>query len=357
MAVWSSPPAAEIGLVGPGSSVSARAVQSELSGCHHCPVTARAGSRNVLASAPSTPSRACRVAAEPCMSSFSTDHTAWPPSQRAFASWQTLNDEPGRSGRRFSRAERRGSARICVASAAAGASDGASFYQTEDLAVGSRREEEDLTSIERSRREEEIDDDDDEGCRVPDDDDITARLENFIEQTIFNCRFLTILAIVGSLAGSLLCFLQGSYYVSHAVSTWAATLLSTRKTHIIIYTLIEAVDVYLMGTVMLIFGCGLHGLFISKTPDGPPVHGEFGILSSSLFGMFRLMSKPSWVKIHSLEEMKTKLGHVIVMILLVGLFEKAKRVPVRSGADLLCLAASICLSSASLFLLSRIAHR
>lgn len=225
----------------------------------------------------------------------------------------------------------------------------------------SSREEEDLRSLERSSMrgdsDSSYDDDVDEGCVIPDDEDITARMENFVEQTIFNCRFLTILAIVGSLAGSLLCFLQGSYFVSHAVKAWAGTLLSTRKTHLIIFALIEAVDVYLMGTVMLIFGCGLHGLFISKTPGDPPVHGDFGVLGSSLFGMFRLATKPSWVRIHSLEEMKTKLGHVIVMILLVGLFEKAKRVPIRSGADLLCLAASICLSSGSLFLLSRMAHR
>jgi hypothetical protein len=40
-----------------------------------------------------------------------------------------------------------------------------------------------------------------------------ARAEDGIERTIFNFRFLTLLAIGGSLAGSLLCFLKGCGYV------------------------------------------------------------------------------------------------------------------------------------------------
>ncbi|KAL0379867.1 UNVERIFIED_CONTAM: hypothetical protein Sangu_0051000 [Sesamum angustifolium] len=52
--------------------------------------------------------------------------------------------------------------------------------------------------------------------------------------------------------------------------------------------LVEAIDVYLAGTVMLIFGMGLYGLFISNvTPDVPP-STDRALKGSSLFGMFAL---------------------------------------------------------------------
>lgn len=45
---------------------------------------------------------------------------------------------------------------------------------------------------------------------------------------------------------------------------------------------------YLAGTVMLIFGMGLYGLFISNvSPDVPPTVDR-ALKGSSLFGMFAL---------------------------------------------------------------------
>eukprot|EP00897_Mesotaenium_endlicherianum_P000712 jgi/Mesen1/10641/ME000894S10204 len=148
------------------------------------------------------------------------------------------------------------------------------------------------------------------------------------------------MAVAGSHAGSVLCFLQGCYLVALATGEYFATLALSHAVHggAFIFSLIEAIDVYLMGTVPLIFGMGLHNLFISAHPSNPPMYQQRGILASSLFGMFRLVQRPSWVKITSLGEMKTKLGHVIVMILLVGMFKEAKKVTVTSGVDLVAFA-------------------
>jgi uncharacterized membrane protein YqhA len=60
--------------------------------------------------------------------------------------------------------------------------------------------------------------------------------------------------------------------------------------------------------------------------------------------------------IGSLDELKTKLGHVIVMILLVKMFEKSKRVLITSSIDLLGYSLSIFLSSTSLYVLHRLHH-
>lgn len=50
----------------------------------------------------------------------------------------------------------------------------------------------------------------------------------------------------------------------------------------------SSADVYLAGTVMLIFGMGLYGLFISNTPPGVPADVDRALKGSSLFGMFAL---------------------------------------------------------------------
>lgn len=67
-----------------------------------------------------------------------------------------------------------------------------------------------------------------------------------------------------------------------------------------------------------------------------------------------MQERPKWLEIRSLDELKTKLGHVIVMILLVGMFEKSKKVPVNSGVDFLCFAAAILMAAGCLFLLSKL---
>lgn len=66
---------------------------------------------------------------------------------------------------------------------------------------------------------------------------------------------------------------------------------------------------------------------------------------------YGLQERPRWMKISSLDELKTKVGHVIVMILLVKMFERSKMVTIATGMDLLSYSVSIFLSSASLYIL------
>jgi uncharacterized membrane protein YqhA len=69
-----------------------------------------------------------------------------------------------------------------------------------------------------------------------------------------------------------------------------------------------------------------------------------------------LQERPKWMKITSLDELKTKVGHVIVMILLVKMFERSKMVKITTGLDLLSYSVCIFLSSASLYILHNL-HR
>ncbi|XP_006658910.2 uncharacterized protein LOC102714663 [Oryza brachyantha] len=184
----------------------------------------------------------------------------------------------------------------------------------------------------------------------------STAVETTVERVIFDFRFLALLAVAGSLAGSLLCFLNGCVYIKEAYSVYWTGCLKGVHTGQMVLKVVEAIDVYLAGTVMLIFGMGLYGLFISNTSTDVPSESDRALQGSSLFGMFALKERPKWMKITSLDELKTKVGHVIVMILLVKMFERSKMVKITTGLDLLSYSVCIFLSSASLYILHNL-HR
>lgn len=172
--------------------------------------------------------------------------------------------------------------------------------------------------------------------------------EEHIEKAIYGCRFMTFLGVLGSLVGSFLCFIKGC---THVVSSFMEYFVNRGK---VILLLVQAIDVYLLGTVMLVFGMGLYELFVSNLDSSKSLSGEKTPYRSNLFGLFTLKERPKWLDIKTVNELKTKLGHVIVMILLIGLFDKSKKAVIHSPFDLLCFSASVLLSSGSLFLLSKL---
>eukprot|EP00271_Cylindrocystis_brebissonii_P023367 TRINITY_DN9666_c0_g1_i1.p1 TRINITY_DN9666_c0_g1~~TRINITY_DN9666_c0_g1_i1.p1 ORF type:complete len:302 (+),score=60.13 TRINITY_DN9666_c0_g1_i1:55-960(+) len=184
-------------------------------------------------------------------------------------------------------------------------------------------------------------------------------VESYIEKIIFNCRFFTLMAVAGSLCGALLCFSQGCWLIIACIRDFMRWCWAGNGKGRMILLVVEAVDVYLIGTVMLIFGIGLYELFVKPLqlqvgPDGKR-HSVEGF-NSNLFGFFRLKERPRWLKINSLDELKTKLGHVIVMVLLVGIFEKSKKVSVHSAMELFYLSTSVAVAAGCIFFLSKLSE-
>ncbi|XP_042014943.1 uncharacterized protein LOC121762972 isoform X2 [Salvia splendens] len=112
--------------------------------------------------------------------------------------------------------------------------------------------------------------------------------ESNIERVIFDFRFLALLAVGGSLAGSVLCFLNGCVYIFDAYKVYWTSCVKGVHSGQMVLRLVEAIDVYLAGTVMLIFGMGLYGLFISNVPPNVAPASDRSLKGSSLFGMFAL---------------------------------------------------------------------
>lgn len=167
-----------------------------------------------------------------------------------------------------------------------------------------------------------------------------SRLESLFESTLFNLRFLTVAAIIGSGVASFIIFIKGSLLVLQGIFIFVEDVSNLFKGHdtssesTLIALLISSVDNYLFATVLLIFSMGLYELFISKI-DPASRTSE---------------TRPNWLNITSLDDLKGALGKVIIMILIVVFFEKSLGIEYKNAADLLFLGVGILLIAGSIFL-------
>ncbi|CAK9171763.1 unnamed protein product [Ilex paraguariensis] len=177
------------------------------------------------------------------------------------------------------------------------------------------------------------------------------RAQLLIEKVIIDCRFFTLFAVAGSLIGSVLCFVEGSFIILESYLQYFHALSEISDQAHVVQLLIEAIDMFLVGTALFLFGIALHVMFV-----GPKnLKGKGSQLpGSNLFGLFYLKTLPSWVGMQSVTQAKSNIGHAMMMILQVGILEKFKSTPLVTGLDLACFAGSVFLSSASIFLLSRL---
>lgn len=152
-------------------------------------------------------------------------------------------------------------------------------------------------------------------------------IEQFFEGILWNSRFFVLLAVIFSMLGGIALFIVASVDVWGVISTILHTYLNhlhPEKFHeMIVGGIIGAVDLYLMAVVMFIFGFGLYELFISEI-DVAKRRGVSKIL-----------------EIHSLDELKDKLGKVIVMVLIVNFFQRVLFTEYNGALDLVYFAGSI----------------
>ena len=169
--------------------------------------------------------------------------------------------------------------------------------------------------------------------------EIEKKIENVFETLLFNTRFIVLTAVLGSFVASFIMYLNGTLLVYNGFILFIKQLLNfnTINEHevaTLVPLLISSVDNYLFATVLLIFSMGIYELFISKidpasrTPE----------------------SRPNWLNVKSLDDLKAALGKVILMILIVSFFENSLDIQYHSSLDLLYLGVGIILISGALFL-------
>ena len=166
----------------------------------------------------------------------------------------------------------------------------------------------------------------------------TRTAESVLENFLWNSRFVVLLAVFGSLAAGVAMFVVSSLDVWHlfedVVKLFGASHGSRGGIHqSIVAGVVEIIDGYLLATVLLIFALGLYELFISRLD--PAIEDE--------------MSAKVLI-INSLDDLKTRLGKVILMILIVNFFQFAIQLTVDTPLDLLAFGGGIALIGLALYL-------
>jgi uncharacterized membrane protein YqhA len=155
------------------------------------------------------------------------------------------------------------------------------------------------------------------------------------EKTLYFSRYLTLLSVIGSLVSAVVLFVYGTInvyvafrgFLSHPVGRSHADLGN------LLAVFVSSVDVYLFAMVLIIFGMGVYELFISKID---PVETK-------------LDSRPSWLRITSIDDLKSSLGKVILMVLIVSVFEHSLSINYDQPIDLLYASVAVVLVALALY--------
>jgi uncharacterized membrane protein YqhA len=164
-------------------------------------------------------------------------------------------------------------------------------------------------------------------------------LELLFEKTLWNGRFVVVIAVIASMAAATAIFYMATvdvvYLVSHMLH-YADPALAPEARRVIhdetITHVVEVVDGYLLATFMLIFALGMYELFVSDIDEARGSKASSKILV-----------------IESLDDLKARLAKVILMILIVTLFEEALKMNLTTTLDLLYLGGGIALVGVALF--------
>ena len=130
-------------------------------------------------------------------------------------------------------------------------------------------------------------------------------MENKFEKFLWNFRYITILAVILSILSAFTLIVIGSWDIIEAVifnnPLFDASITSNNE---LLFKLISAIDLFLIGIVLLIFGFGIYELFVSEIDFANAKFSE------------------STLKIRDLDQLKNKIIKVIIIVLIVKFFEK-----------------------------------
>ena len=170
---------------------------------------------------------------------------------------------------------------------------------------------------------------------------------SLFESFLWNSRLMVLAAVLASLAAAVAVLYMasvdawimishlGDYISPDLDAEGRAKLRASTVTHVV-----EIIDGYLLATVLLIFALGLYELFISKIEQASKSEGASRILV-----------------IKNLDDLKSRLAKVILMILIVKYFEHALNMQFHDAKDLLYFAGGIALLGLALYLSHASEHK
>ncbi|WP_095504917.1 YqhA family protein [Paraferrimonas sedimenticola] len=160
-------------------------------------------------------------------------------------------------------------------------------------------------------------------------------MKRIFESLLWSSRYSVVLGVISCLIAALVVFVAGLKDLLHMlhliVDYTEIGTMSIRNELVLV--VIEILDTFLLGAVLLIFAFGLYELFISnlKVANGSDSEGKI-------------------LNISSIESLKTKLGKVILMMLIIKLFAYFSKIEPESALDLVYMSVSVVLVALALML-------
>ena len=159
-------------------------------------------------------------------------------------------------------------------------------------------------------------------------------MEKFFESFLWQSRLVLLVAVICCVITAVALVGLGVYEVMHFVGNLIGYLFNSTSEvsrGMLILSVIEILDTFLISSILFIFSFGLYELFISSIEQS----------SSHTSQAFQ---------INSIDQLKSKLGNVIVMLLVVKLFSYFVEMKPSSIIETLYLAIIVLLVSISLWL-------
>ncbi len=150
-----------------------------------------------------------------------------------------------------------------------------------------------------------------------------------LDSFFFGCRYIIIVIVGATLIASIIMITAGFRTTIDGIFLIKDIFNPSFHSNKILSKFITAVDEFLFATVLFIFSIGLYELFIR------PQESE---------------TKPYWLHIRSLEDLKEALGRVVLVILIITFFKNAIGMTYETPVSLVYLGISILLVAFSLFI-------
>ncbi|MCH5222687.1 MAG: YqhA family protein [Muribaculaceae bacterium] len=154
------------------------------------------------------------------------------------------------------------------------------------------------------------------------------------EDILYYSRYFAFIAVVGAILSSFILFIQGFGLIIKGLIGFFQD--PYERYEALFEKLVSSVDVFLFALVLIIFGVGVYELFIANVdPEDKPA-----------------ATRPTWLKISSVDDLKSSLGKVILMVLIVSFFKHVLEIDAEmwSPLALLFLAIGILLIAGALYL-------
>lgn len=130
-------------------------------------------------------------------------------------------------------------------------------------------------------------------------------IEKLFEAGLWSTRFITLIPVIFGIVSALGLMILGSVQMFDAFKPLIDNTYTVGYNKKIIAAIVTAVDMYLIGIVMLIFSFGVYELFISKIDVG------------------RSSEQNNILQITNLDQLKNRILKVIIMVLIVTFFKEA----------------------------------